>query len=324
MIVDRTNLIENWLKNQLDESYTLEPASSDASFRRYFRVFGSDATYVLMDAPPEKESIKDFIKISELLVSAGLEAPKVLSFSEKLGLILMSDLGQDTFLDKLSDKNVNHLYGLARSSLISMQKKIESTDIKTYSSQLLTEEMNFFPDWYLFKYKNFKLEAEEFICLKQVFKLIAEHIDSQPKYFVHRDYHSRNLMYPMESGMPGILDFQDAVHGPVSYDLVSLLKDAYIEWDEDVILDQVARYWEEAKKVGLISNSDFSDFYKQFEFTGVQRHLKILGIFSRLSIRDKKNQYLENIPLVEKYLLSTTERYKELHVLRKILDKVFT
>ena len=322
--MDRTNLIENWLKNQLDESYTIEPASSDASFRRYFRVFGSDATYVLMDAPPEKESINDFIKISELLINAGLEAPKVLSFSEKLGLILMSDLGQDTFLDKLSDKNVNHLYGLARSSLISMQKKIESTNIKPYSSQLLTKEMNFFPDWYLFKYKNFKLEAEEFIYLKQVFKLIAEHIDSQPKYFVHRDYHSRNLMYPMESGTPGILDFQDAVHGPVSYDLVSLLKDAYIEWDEDVILDQVARYWEEAKKVRLISNSDFSDFYKQFEFTGVQRHLKILGIFSRLSIRDKKNQYLENIPLIEKYLLSTTERYKELHLLRKILDKVFT
>ena len=161
------------------------------------------------------------------------------------------------------------------------------------------------------KYKNFKLEAEEIVSLKQVFNLIVEYIDSQPKYFVHRDYHSRNLMYPMESGMPGILDFQDAVHGPVSYDLVSLLKDAYIEWDEDVILDQV----------GLISILDFSDFYKQFEFTGVQRHLKILGIFSRLSIRDKKNQYLENIPLIEKYLLSTTERYKELHPLRKILDK---
>ena len=319
--MDRTNLIENWLKNQLDEGYIIEPASSDASFRSYFRVFEKNKTYILMDAPPKKESIKDFIKISRILVNAGLEAPKVLSFSENLGLILMNDLGQDTFLDKLSDDNVTHLYGLARNSLISMQRKIETKDIKIYSNQLLIEEMNLFPDWYLAKYKNFKLEEEGISSLKQLFMLISEFIDSQPKYFVHRDYHSRNLMYPMESGMPGILDFQDAVYGAASYDLVSLLKDAYIEWDEDVILDQVARYWEEARKVGLISNLDFSDFYKEFEWTGVQRHLKILGIFSRLSIRDKKNQYLKNIPLIEKYLLNTTERYKELHVLRKILDK---
>jgi len=320
--VDRTNLIENWLKNQLDVGYIIEPASSDASFRSYFRIFDKNKTYILMDAPPDKESIKDFIKISKMLVNAGLEAPKVLSFSENLGLILMNDLGQDTFLDKLSDQNVTHLYGLARNSLISMQSKIETKDIKIYSNQLLTEEMNLFPDWYLAKYKNFKLEEKDVSSLNQLFILISGYIDSQPKYFVHRDYHSRNLMYPMKSGMPGILDFQDAVYGAASYDLVSLLKDAYIEWDEDVILDQVARYWEEAKKVGLISNLDFSDFYKEFEWTGVQRHLKILGIFSRLSIRDKKNQYLKNIPLIEKYLLNTTERYKELHVLRKILDKV--
>jgi|TARA_B110000037_G_scaffold222896_1_gene300315 aminoglycoside/choline kinase family phosphotransferase len=320
--VDRTNLIENWLKNQLDDGYIIEPASSDASFRSYFRIFDKDKTYILMDAPPDKESIKDFIKISRMLVNAGLEAPKVLSFSENLGLILMSDLGQDTFLDKLSDQNVTHLYGLARNSLISMQSKIETKDIKIYSNQLLTEEMNLFPDWYLAKYKNFKLEEKDVSSLKQLFILISGYIDSQPKYFVHRDYHSRNLIYPMGSGMPGILDFQDAVYGAASYDLVSLLKDAYIEWNEDVILDQVARYWEEARKVGLISNLDFSDFYKEFEWTGVQRHLKILGIFSRLSIRDKKNQYLKNIPLIEKYLLNTTARYKELHVLRKILDKV--
>jgi len=320
--VDRTNLIENWLKNQLDESYTIEPASSDASFRKYFRVFGKYKTYILMDAPPEKESINDFMKFAKLLVNAGLEAPKLKSFSEDLGLILMSDLGQDTFLDKLSDKNANYLYGLARNSLISMQKKIDSKVMSIYSSQLLIEEMNLFPHWYLSKYKNLKLESKEVTSLKEVFILIADYIESQEKYFVHRDYHSRNLMYPLESGKPGILDFQDAVCGPVSYDLVSLLKDAYIKWDEDIILDQVARYWEEARKEGLISNSDFSNFYKEFEWTGVQRHLKILGIFSRLSIRDKKNQYLKNIPLVEKYLLNTTERYKDLHVIRKILDKV--
>ena len=149
--MDRTNLIENWLKNQLDDGYIIEPASSDASFRSYFRIFDKDKTYILMDAPPDKESIKDFIKISRMLVNAGLEAPKVLSFSENLGLILMNDLGQDTFLDKLSDQNVTHLYGLARNSLISMQSKIETKDIKIYSNQLLTEEMNLFPDWYLAK-----------------------------------------------------------------------------------------------------------------------------------------------------------------------------
>ena len=203
-----------------------------------------------------------------------------------------------------------------KKSLISILKHLEKKhDIRfSYATNEIDDIHILTPN------ENFKLEEKDVSSLKQLFILISGYIDSQPKYFVHRDYHSRNLIYPMGSGMPGILDFQDAVYGAASYDLVSLLKDAYIEWDEDVILDQAARYWEEARKVGLISNLDFSDFYKQFEFTGVQRHLKILGIFSRLSIRDKKNQYLENIPLIEKYLLSTTERYKELHALRKILD----
>jgi len=323
-IVDRTNLIENWLKNQLDISFKVEPASSDASFRRYFRISTSNETYILMDAPPEKEPIKSFIEISKMLQFVDLKAPNILFFSEDLGFILMSDLGKNTYLDKFNDENLADLYGYARDTIIQMQKSIDTRKITNYSDQLMIQEMCLFNEWYISKYKGLKLDSEEKYTVNNIFKSIIIDVNSQPKYFVHRDYHSRNLMFLPGDNMPGILDFQDAVHGPLSYDLVSLLKDAYHELDEEFILDQSARYWEQAKKNNLIGNSDFSDFYKSFEWMGVQRHLKVLGVFARLSIRDKKNQYLDNIPLVEKYLMKTTERYKKLHPLRRILDKVIS
>jgi hypothetical protein len=273
-----------------------------------------------MDAPPELERIDHFLVITIKLINANINAPEIISHDIKLGLILMTDFGSQTFLDVLDTENSNKLYPKAIDSLLKIQTKVNTDGLPDYSEDLLISEMTLFSEWYLPRFKKFKSDSD---VLHKVFSLISQKSLMQSKCFVHRDYHSRNLMFIPE-GTPGILDYQDAVLGPLTYDLVSLLKDAYIEWDEDFILDQSVRYWEKAKGLGLLKNEDFSSFYENFEWMGVQRHLKILGIFSRLSIRDHKNQYLKDIPLVEKYLMATTERYRKLHPLRKILDKVIT
>jgi len=318
--VDRVEIIKEWIKTHLNQDFTIELASSDASFRRYFRIISNNTTYILMDAPPELEKIDHFLVITNKLINANINAPEIISHDIKLGLILMTDFGSQTFLDVLDTENSNKLYPKAIDSLLKIQTKVNTDGLPDYSEDLLISEMTLFSEWYLPKFKKFKSDSDE---LFKVFSLISQKTLMQSKCFVHRDYHSRNLMFVFE-GVPGILDYQDAVLGPLTYDLVSLLKDAYIEWDEDFILDQTVRYWEKAKGLGLLKNEDFSSFYENFEWMGVQRHLKILGIFSRLSIRDHKNQYLKDIPLVEKYLMATTERYRKLHPLRKILDKVIT
>ena len=319
--MDRIEIIENWLKSQLNQYFKMVPASADASFRRYFRITSDNKTYILMDAPPNLERIDHFINITHKLINAEINAPKIISFDAKLGFILMTDFGSQTFLDVLDSSNAYKLYTKATHSLLKIQTKVDTKGLIDYSGNLLISEMSLFTEWYLKKAKNFKLEDQD--MLSEIFSLISNRALAQDRCFVHRDYHSRNLMF-IAKGDLGILDYQDAVTGPLTYDLVSLLKDAYIEWDEDFLLDQVVRYWEDSKKAGLIKNGDFSSFYEDFEWMGVQRHLKILGVFSRLSIRDKKDQYLKDIPLVEKYLMHTSERYKSLHPLRKILDKVVT
>ena len=319
--MDRIKIIENWLKIQLNQGFELVPASSDASFRRYFRIISNNKTYILMDAPPELERINHFINITNKLTDAEINSPKIISFDNELGLILMSDFGSQTFLDVLDSDNSHELYSKAINTLLKIQTKVDTKGLKDYSEELLVNEMLLFPEWYLEKFKKFKLKNQA--EMYEIFLLISKKTLTQNKCFIHRDYHSRNLMF-IANGTPGILDYQDAVLGPLTYDLVSLLKDAYIEWDEDFVLDQSVRYWEKAKQAGLIKNEDFSSFYEDFEWMGVQRHLKILGIFSRLSIRDKKDQYLKDIPLVEKYLMFTSERYKSLHPLRRLLDKVIS
>ena len=319
--MDRIEIIENWLKTQLNQGFEMQPASSDASFRRYFRIISNNKTYILMDAPPDLERIDHFINITNKLAIVEINSPKIISLSIELGLILMTDFGSQTFLDVLDNNNSHELCTKAIDSLLKIQTKVDTQGLQNYSEGLLISEMALFPEWYLTKLKKFKPEDQA--LLSNIFSLVSKKILTQGKCFVHRDFHSRNLMFIVE-GSPGILDYQDAVVGPLTYDLVSLLKDAYIEWDEDFVLDQSVRYWEKAKKAGLIKNEDFSSFYEDFEWMGVQRHLKILGIFSRLSIRDKKDQYLKDIPLVEKYLMLTSERYKSLHPLRRILDKVIS
>jgi len=335
--MDRVEIIENWLKSQLNQNFTIEPASSDASFRCYFRITSNNETYILMDAPPDLEKIDHFLDITEKLNGAGINAPKIISSDTKLGLILMTDFGSQTYLDVLSGNKLGmfrqELYSAAIDSLINIQTKVIPWGLQDYSEELSISEMSLFPKWYLEKFKKFKLQDQEKFVLNKIFSEIAGY--SAGEVFVHRDYHSRNLMF-IKDGGPGILDYQDAVVGHCTYDLVSLLKDAYIELDEEFIVEQVTRYWEkvdtfrncrilpdsQSLEERLIMPKLFDGFYENFEMTGVQRHLKILGIFSRLSIRDKKDQYLKDIPLVEKYLMCTTERYESLHPLRRILDKV--
>ena len=321
--MNREEEIKIWVNGYLKENFKLEPASADASFRRYFRVTKGNQVYILMDAPPKKESIKPFLDIANRLTDAQVNAPKIYAFDIELGVILMHDFGPTTYLGAISKDNATKLYGDAANALICIQKNIDTKKMQHYDKNKMYEEMNLFVDWYLIKYKNIALSKTDISILDQSFKLIAKKVSLQPKVFVHRDFHSRNLMFLTDPKInPGILDFQDALIGPITYDLVSLLKDAYVEWDEEFIIDQSVRYWDKAKKENLPIQGDFSKFYEDFELMGVQRHLKVLGIFSRLSIRDKKNQYLDDIPLVEKYLWNTIVRYKELFPLRNLLDKL--
>jgi aminoglycoside/choline kinase family phosphotransferase len=321
--VNREEKIRIWVSSYLREDFQYEAASTDASFRSYFRVSESNRTYILMDAPPKKESIQPFIDVANRLMKAQVNSPKIYAFDIELGVILMHDFGSTTYLDAINKGNAIKLYGDAASALISIQKNVDTKKMQHYDKSKLYEEMNLFVDWYLLKYKKISISKTDRSILDNFFKLIANRVSIQPKVFVHRDFHSRNLMFLTNTKLnPGILDFQDALIGPITYDLVSLLKDAYVEWDEEFIIDQSVRYWHKAKKENLPIQDDFSEFYEDFELMGVQRHLKVLGIFSRLSIRDKKNQYLDDIPLVEKYLWNTISRYKEFFPLRNLLNKL--
>ena len=317
----RNDLLKDWLSRKLKIDFSISSASSDASFRRYFRVKTVKDTFIVMDAPPENESIEAFVKIGQILSTINVNVPDIFEEDNALGFILMQDFGSDTYLDVLNDDNQQRLYSDSIESLIQMQKLVKKDLCQSYTQKILFDEMVLFIEWYLKKYKKYNLSRKQEEELTTYFAKISEKVSNQERFFVHRDYHSRNLMC-QESNNPGILDFQDAIAGPLTYDLVSLLKDAYIEWDEEVILDHSIRYWEKAKINKLITNLEFSNFYKDFEYMGIQRHLKVLGIFARLSIRDKKNQYLKDIPLVEKYLMDATERYRDFHHLRNFLDKV--
>ena len=322
--MDRKQQLEAWLETNLNQAFTLTSASADASFRRYFRVHLGDKTLIAMDAPPPQEDCTPFVKVAQMLVDAGLNAPKVIAQDLANGFLLLSDLGDDTYLQHLNNQKDNHklaqmLYGDATDALIKMQLASKVHDLPPYDEALLTREMQLFPDWYVAKHLGFSMNSEQQGWLQQTFAVLNKNILAQGQVTVHRDYHSRNLMVTHEN-TPGILDFQDAVHGAVSYDLVSLLKDAYIQWDEEQVIDLAVRYWEPAKKAGLPVPQDFSEFYRDFEWMGAQRHIKVLGIFARLYHRDGKEGYLKDMPLVMHYLRKVCERYVELRPMLRLLD----
>ncbi len=318
--MDRKSQLEAWLKQVLPaQQYTLTTASADASFRRYFRVHLLDLTLIAMDAPPPQEDCRPFVRIAKLLLEAGLNVPKIVAEDVEHGFLLLSDLGDTTYLSQLNQDNASRLYADAADALIKLQLASKPDVLPPYDEALLTRELNLFPDWYISKHLGIALEAKQDAALRAVFEMLNKNILAQGQVYVHRDYHSRNLMITQENN-PGVLDFQDAVHGAITYDLVSLLKDAYIRWDEEQIIDWTVRFWEKARKAGLPVPQDFGQFYRDFEWMGAQRHIKVLGIFARLYHRDGKDGYLKDMPLVMEYLRKACGRYVELRPLLRLLD----
>lgn len=320
--MQRLAQIHDWLTGIYpDREFTLAPASADASFRRYFRArFNDHKTLIVMDAPPEHEDCKPFIRISQLFGKAGANVPEVLAQDLDRGFLLLTDLGATTYLSALNKQNADQLYRDAASALVTIQRASQRGVLPDYDEALLTRELQLFPDWYIAKHLGAEVNPAQQAVLKQIFALLNRNILAQGQVYVHRDYHSRNLM--LCDNNPGILDFQDAVYGAITYDLVSLLKDAYISWEEEQVLDWAIRYWEQARKAGLPVAQDFGEFYRDFEWMGAQRHIKVLGIFARLYHRDGKDGYLKDMPLVMAYLRKTCERYIELKPMLHLLDEL--
>jgi N-acetylmuramate 1-kinase len=315
----------SWLKS-LPTSLALEPdtaspASSDASFRRYFRVNAAQTTYIVMDAPVLNEDCRPFIAISQLLQRAGSSVPKVLHQDLTQGFLLLTDFGNTTYLEVLNEHSATALYTEAMQSLVQFQSSADTQTIPKYDDALLRKELALYPDWYIKHHRQITLSNQQQSVLARAFDLIVTSNLKQPTTFVHRDYHSRNLML-LRDGNPGILDFQDAVCGPITYDLVSLLRDAYINWTEEQVLDWTVRYWEMARKANLPVNPDFSLFYRDFEWMGLQRHLKVLGIFARLNYRDGKSRYLNDMPLVLNYVIKVCDRYIDLNGLSRLIQQI--
>jgi aminoglycoside/choline kinase family phosphotransferase len=300
--------------------FLILPASADASFRRYFRIDLDGQTYIVMDAPPQHENCQPFIHVAQLFLAAGVNVPKIVAQNLEQGFLLLSDLGNDTYLSKLDEQTADALYRDANEALIKIQLASRPNELPEYDEALLLREMRLFSEWYVPKHLGVTLSNEQNRQLEDLYEVILRNNLAQPKVYVHRDYHSRNLM--VTDPNPGVLDFQDAVYGPITYDLASLYKDAYISWDEERMLDWVVRYWERAKKEGLPVTADFGEFYRDFEWMGVQRHIKVLGIFARLCHRDGKDGYLKDMPLVMTYLRKACERYNELGPMLKLLDEL--
>ncbi|SFB36759.1 hypothetical protein SAMN04515620_15316 [Collimonas sp. OK607] len=301
---------------------TLRPASADASFRRYFRLDAVDGrTLIVMDAPPPQEDVKPFIEIAGLFAGIGLSVPEILAQDVERGFLLLSDLGSTTYLQQLNDDSAPKLYMDAIDALVLLQTKSQPGVLPEYDRAFLLRELQIFPEWYLGKHLKASLSDQQTSDLNKVFDAILANNLAQPQVFIHRDYHSRNLMV-LPDGNPGVLDFQGALFGPITYDIVSLLRDVYIQWDEAQVLDWAIRYWERAKRAGLPVNPDIDIFYRDFEYMGLQRHLKILGLFARLYHRDGKEAYLKDIPLVMEYTRKTALRYRELIPLVRLLDKL--
>jgi len=321
--VQRLIEIQEWVAARDPErGFWMVPASADASFRRYHRVHytDDDSTLIVMDAPPAHEDCRPFIEVARLFAEAGVHVPTVLDQDLERGYLLLTDLGTQTYLEAFAGGLPHDLYAEALGALIAIQASSRPGVLPEYSEALLRRELELFPEWYVSKHKGVTLDDTQRAALDTVFERILAVNLAEPKVFVHRDYHSRNLMVSRPN--PGILDFQDAVYGPISYDLVSLLKDAYVRWEEDFVLDLLARYWETARKLGLPVREQFSDFHRDFEWMGVQRHIKVLGIFARLCHRDGKDGYLKDMPLVMDYLRRACERYIDLKPLLRLLDQI--
>ena len=325
----RKTALTDWLAAVLGTSdFALVPASEDASFRRYFRILlfepnalaESAQSLIAMDAPPPREDCRPFVRIAALLTAAGVHAPEVLAQEFDRGFLLLSDLGATTYLRALDDANADRLFADALDALVRWQLATRPATLPPYDETLLRRELELFPEWYIGRHLGHAITAAERAELTAVFdRIIASNL-AQPTVYVHRDFMPRNLMVTLPN--PGVLDFQDAVTGPITYDVASLFKDAYLSWPEERVLDWTIRYWERARRAKLPVLEDFAAFWRDFEWMGLQRHLKVLGIFSRLRHRDGKSGYVEDTPRFLAYVRPVAERYPELASLVRLLDRL--
>lgn len=323
----RQRLFEAWCASvqatwQLDLR-SLRLASADASFRRYLRVDTPQGSLVVMDAPPALENCQPFVHVARLMAEAGLHAPKVLSWDEAHGFMLLTDLGSQTLLQAMDPQAPPPLgrYLEAVDMLVQWQLASHPGVLPPYDRALLLRELELFPQWYMGEYRRMPPDTTQRTTLDKAFATIIENNLEWPSVYVHRDFMPRNLMLGSD-GRLGILDFQDAVFGPITYDIASLMRDAFISWEEEFCLDVTIRYWEKARKANLPVGSDFGAFYRAVEWMGLQRHLKVAGIFARLSLRDGKPQYLADTPRFITYLHATCTRYIELKPLLRLIEQV--
>jgi len=319
---DRRSRLERWLAAELRGAhFALTPASEDASFRRYFRATLDDgASFVVMDAPPEKEDCRPFVHVARLLHEAGVHAPEVHAADLAAGFLLLSDLGTRTYLAELNAGNADALMRDATDALLRWQLATRPGELPPYDEALLRRELNLFPEWYVGRHRGLTLSSAQALALEGIFATLLKSALAQPTVYVHRDYMPRNLM--VSEPNPGVLDFQDAVFGPISYDMVCLVRDAFISWDEERELDWSVRYWEKARAARLPVPVQFAEFWRALEWMGLQRHLKVLGIFARINYRDGKPRYLEDTPRFLRYARAVAARYGELAPLARLLDEI--
>jgi len=318
----RLAALKRWLAGPLaGPDFTLAPASADASFRRYFRATLADGrSFVAMDAPPDKEDCGPFLHVAGLLRAAGVHAPRIHAQDLAQGFLLLDDLGRRTYLDALNQDNAGALMGDAIGALVKWQLATRPGELPPYDEALLRREMALFPEWYAARHLARPFGAAQAASFASVCALLVQSALAQPAVYVHRDYMPRNLM--VSEPNPGVLDFQDAVIGPISYDIACLTRDAFLSWEDEQVLDWTVRYWEQARKAGLPVAADFSEFWRGFEWMGLQRHLKVLGIFARLTHRDGKEKYVADTPRFVAYARAVARRYAALAPLARLLDEL--
>ena len=318
----RYNRMSDWvIRNFGSAQIKIDPLAADAGLRRYFRISSENRpSYVLMDAPVEHNDIKQFKYVAKLIQSSGINSPEIIQENRTEGFLILSDLGDTTYLKALNTNTADRLFDEATDALVKWQVASNPTALPEYTEKILLSELNLFTDWYLAKHKGLTLEDNKLTALNNVFQEIVARNRSENFVFVHRDFMPRNLM--VTENNPGVLDFQDALYGPISYDVISLFKDAFISWEEEQVLDWIIKFWEKAKKASLPVPHDFGVFYEQVEWMGVQRHLKVLGIFARLNYRDRKSSYISDAPRFVSYILAVARRYQELKPLVSILERV--
>ena len=317
---ERYESLQNWLIESLKTSdFILKPASEDASFRYYYRLALDNKTFIVMDAPPDQEDCKPFVRVSKQLHACNVNVPTIHNMDLEQGFLLLSDFGDDHYLNKLSKLTANNLYSDAIETILSMQISCDTEGLSRYNEALLRREMSLFTDWLQDKHLGIVLDVDQTKMMDTLFDLLITNALEQPQAFVHRDFHSRNLMLTKERN-PGVIDFQDAVVGPITYDLVSLLKDCYIKWTKNEINGWVNFYLDELALHDSKSDLDREQFQRWFDLMGVQRHLKASGIFARLSHRDDKHDFLKDIPRTLSYIVDLSSTYKELLPLCELIE----